>query len=227
MDETRKLLQDQPNTYLVVADEQTQGRGRRGRIWHSLKGNLYMTLAIPLRSGINTSKLSLAAGLAIRESIMPYLPPSKIKCKWPNDVLIENKKVAGVLIETEDVHGELYAIIGIGMNIKNHPSLTAITQATSLKVHSDQEISPSEVGKSISKNIIKIINNPQMDIREYWLSNAYGLNRQVKYQPSYSGNYQKGRFIGLSEDGGCIINGPNGIEIIYTSSLIFPESALD
>ena len=227
MDVARQRLQEHPNTYLVISDEQIKGRGQRGRTWHSLKGNLFMTLILPIGREVSTSKLSLAAGLAVRESIMGIIPPSKIKCKWPNDVLINNSKVAGVLIETEEEHGEKYAIIGIGMNITSYPELSTAIKATSLKEHTDQEISSIEIGKSIAHNIIKIMNNPQLDIREYWLSNAYGLNRTVKFQHSYTSAYMEGRFIGLSDDGGCIINGPNGLEIIYTSSLIFPENALD
>ena len=184
-----------------------------------------MTLALPIAKDVSVAKLSLTVGLAIREALMQYIPPAQIKCKWPNDVLINNQKIAGVLIETEQLGNKIYAIIGIGLNIKTHPDLDAAIKATALVAHTTQQINVVDLGREIARNIMKIMNNQQIDIREYWLSTAYGLNHQVKYQPAYAESYQSGRFIGIAEDGGCIVSNDQGVEVVYTSSLIFPEGA--
>ncbi|MDB6081948.1 MAG: birA [Chlamydiia bacterium] len=92
---------------VITADEQTQGTGRQKRLWIAPKGkNLLLTLAFPNR-GLHPFFFSQLAGLCIQELI------AKSKIKWPNDVLIHDKKIAGILTETSDNK----VILGIGVNL--------------------------------------------------------------------------------------------------------------
>jgi BirA family transcriptional regulator, biotin operon repressor / biotin---[acetyl-CoA-carboxylase] ligase len=101
---------------LLAAERQTAGRGRLGRHWHSAPGaSLTFSLGLPLAPA-DWSGLSLAVGVSLAETLHP-----EIRLKWPNDLWLHDRKLAGVLIETAssggDAGGGRYAVIGIGINI--------------------------------------------------------------------------------------------------------------
>jgi len=102
-----------------LAESQTHGRGRRGRHWHSAHGqNIYFSLKLPLEGKLSAfSGLSLVASLAVLQVLSAHTD-ARLQLKWPNDVLVENKKISGVIIEaTKETTGLQYLIIGIGINI--------------------------------------------------------------------------------------------------------------
>ena len=111
---------------VVVADEQTVGRGRQGRVWSSPPGNLYMTAIlrpdVPLaRAG----EASMVAGVALADALSQILSANRtVRLKWPNDVLVDDGKVSGILAETFVEDGTLTAIlVGIGLNVASKPDL--------------------------------------------------------------------------------------------------------
>ncbi|MGF1464290.1 MAG: biotin--[acetyl-CoA-carboxylase] ligase [Maricaulaceae bacterium] len=121
--------------FWICAERQTAGRGRRGRVWTHQPGNLAASAVYP-RAGQPEplSGFALLAGLAIAEALDGYLEPARIHLKWPNDVLVDGAKIAGVLIETEGVGDAGWLVIGIGVNVSAHPSgldraVTDLTQA--------------------------------------------------------------------------------------------------
>lgn len=119
MDEARRLAeQGAEDGTVVVADEQTQGRGRRGRTWFSPRGALLATLVVrPASPPASVSLLPLAAGLALVRSI-ERLTRAPARLKWPNDVWIDGRKVAGVLVETRIVGERVeWALVGLGVNV--------------------------------------------------------------------------------------------------------------
>jgi BirA family biotin operon repressor/biotin-[acetyl-CoA-carboxylase] ligase len=102
---------------LLVAERQTAGRGRMGRNWASSPGDsLTFSLGLPLAPA-DWSGLSLAVGVAVAESLHP-----RIRIKWPNDLWVDDRKLAGILIETAastlDAQGPRFAVIGIGINVR-------------------------------------------------------------------------------------------------------------
>ena len=104
---------------LLVAEEQTGGRGRLGRVWHAQPGaSLTFSLALPLAPR-DWSGLSLAVGVAVAEALDPHTPP-RIGLKWPNDLWLadgSDRKLGGILIETASNDSRRIAVIGIGLNI--------------------------------------------------------------------------------------------------------------
>ena len=130
MDEAHRLAQKGlPEGTLVLALRQEQGRGRLGRVWSSPEGGLYLSLILrPSRQATEIPQLSLIAGLAVAEAIRERagLFPS---IRWPNDLLIEGKKVAGILVEAKSVRSsglgvggsrqtpQTTVILGIGINV--------------------------------------------------------------------------------------------------------------
>lgn len=113
------LLQhsDLPSGCVCLAEQQTAGRGRNGRVWVSPPtGNLYLSLLwhFPLKK-LPWSSLSLVAGVAVAKALAEY-PYVSVQLKWPNDVLISDKKLAGILIETLS-RDKMTVVIGLGLNI--------------------------------------------------------------------------------------------------------------
>lgn len=110
---------DGAERYLVFAEHQTRGRGRRGRNWVSPFGhNLYMSLLWSFQGGIAALEgLSLVCALSVRRALR-RLGYDRVEVKWPNDVLFERQKLAGILLEVSgDVSGPCKVVIGIGLNI--------------------------------------------------------------------------------------------------------------
>ena len=105
---------------VVVAEHQTQGRGRRGRTWVSPVGaNIYFSMSVEFESGVAAVEgLSLVVGLSLLRAL-DSLGCAGVGLKWPNDLLVDGKKIAGVLLEmTGDVTGPCNVVIGIGLNVK-------------------------------------------------------------------------------------------------------------
>src|SRR5262249_41748867 len=114
----------------IVAEEQTKGRGRGGRHWHSPKGNLYTSLLLRLNvSATIATQLSFVAALAVHDAVSTELAAVQIadlRLKWPNDVMLNGAKIAGILIESLAAPDgkALAAIVGIGINVSVVPSIT-------------------------------------------------------------------------------------------------------
>jgi len=109
----------------IRADKQTAGRGRRGREWTSETGNLLCSGLYPHQGSAHQSaQISFAAALAVADTLEHYVPKNLISLKWPNDVLLDGKKTAGILLESGQVHHHKFMVIGIGINLTHHPEGT-------------------------------------------------------------------------------------------------------
>lgn len=137
---------------LLIAEEQTAGRGRQGRSWYSGAGDvLAVSLGLPYTPR-DWSGLSLAVGLSVAESLQPQLPARasqqpRIELKWPNDLwLADGRKLAGILIETTEIadgSGQRCAIVGIGLNLQLPPESGLRTPAACLQDVDDTLDSPA------------------------------------------------------------------------------------
>lgn len=117
---------------------QTKGRGRHGRIWHSPKGNLYLSVIFhPSRPQSEWPSVSLVAGLALAETLIPQADRALVTLKWPNDVLVDDRKIAGVLLEVY----KGVVIIGIGVNLAEAPDVDKHSwPVTTLADHSSHPV---------------------------------------------------------------------------------------
>ncbi len=138
-----------PTGTLVVANTQTAGRGRRGRVWASPPGdNLYISLVLrPPGEPSSLGPLPLVVGLAVAEALERFVSGRKVRVKWPNDVRIDGAKLAGVLVESSVSHGGISSVIvGIGVNVLGEgPPPGLSQQATSLRAVRGGELSRAEV----------------------------------------------------------------------------------
>lgn len=112
---------------VIWARKQTAGRGRMGREWVSADGNLFTTVLLsPSVSLEKCSQLSFVAALAVVDTLVAILPDTaNVTCKWPNDVLVNGKKISGVLLESfttkELVTERQWIAVGVGINVDTHP----------------------------------------------------------------------------------------------------------
>jgi BirA family biotin operon repressor/biotin-[acetyl-CoA-carboxylase] ligase len=115
-----------PHGTAVIAEEQSAGRGRLGRSFHSPPhANLYVSILLrPTPPGMLAPTLVLAAGVAVAETVASWLgAPARVDLKWPNDVRIDRKKTSGILVElASDASLPLWAVLGIGVNLNVEPA---------------------------------------------------------------------------------------------------------
>jgi len=106
----------------IAAAEQTAGRGRQGRVWQSGAGNLATSLLIRDQLKLSVAAaLGFVAGLAVYEACAALAPGLQLSLKWPNDVLVDGGKLAGLLLESQSVGDRLALVIGIGVNVTAAP----------------------------------------------------------------------------------------------------------
>lgn len=152
-DAARKLIEKGVKEGVVVAETQTSGRGRISRKWQSPKGGLWLSIILkPEVAPIYCLRLVLISALAVVNTIRK-LSGLNTLIKWPNDVLIDGKKVCGILIESETVNDSVkYVIVGIGINVnvklKNLQPEVRV-EATSLSEKLSREILVEEILKHL------------------------------------------------------------------------------
>ncbi len=113
----RRARAGQHEATLLVAERQTAGRGRMGRVWQSQPGDsLTFSLSLPLMPQ-DWSGLSLAVGLSLAESLHP-----DVRLKWPNDLWFQDRKLGGILVEAASMGGRSQVVVGVGLNIHPRPT---------------------------------------------------------------------------------------------------------
>lgn len=149
-EEAKRLLRKTGKPCLVVAEQQTSGRGRRGRHWHSpYAANLYFSLVWPVVAGMRQLEgLSLAVGLSV-QGTLTRLGLTDSGVKWPNDVLVQDRKISGILLEVVgDPTDRSHVVIGVGINVNMVAEQLAIKQSwTSLAL---------ELGRTLSRNTLLV-----------------------------------------------------------------------
>ena len=128
------LIQEKKKeTGCIYADIQTKGRGTHGRKWISDKGNLFGTLFFQLKNNYPAfSEFSTINPVILSNVIENYCEKRKISFKWPNDVLVNEKKICGILQELITLKSKKFLIIGIGINIISHPKINGEYKATNI-----------------------------------------------------------------------------------------------
>jgi BirA family biotin operon repressor/biotin-[acetyl-CoA-carboxylase] ligase len=108
----------------ITAGVQTAGRGRRGRAWSTEAGNLAATLMLTVeRPPAEAAQIAFVAALAVADAFDAFTPPSLVRIKWPNDVMIDGRKAAGILVESGPRSGGgLWLAVGCGLNLNHLPT---------------------------------------------------------------------------------------------------------
>ena len=185
---------------IVISEEQTAGRGRQGKQWYSPdSGNIYMTIKFKDK---NDAPLSLIIGLLISES-MDYVSGKKINAglKWPNDLLINNKKICGILVESEIVNNEIEFIVGIGINYSLPKKESWWGEIGNLA-----EILPREkLINSILCAIISYAENGYPNWLAAWENRCMHIGDELKVISNNNQDEEVGIFQGINEEGKMLL----------------------
>ena len=210
-DELKRLAREGAGEGLVItAERQTAGRGRRGRAWMSPPGNLYASVLVrPQCRAATAAQLGFVAALGVADAIAALAPAIMPRCKWPNDVLINGKKVCGILLETEMAGGDRpdFVIIGLGVNIATSPRDTPYA-ATSLAEEAASGIAPQTMTTAFIHRLSTWLTvwreQGFAPIREAWLTRAAGLGKEILVR--LERDTLAGRFVDLDSDGSLLID---------------------
>lgn len=215
-DEARRLAETgAADGQVVVAGEQTAGRGRYGRSWTSPPGNLYASVLLrPRRELRDLGQLSLVASLALAEAITGLArAPLDVTLKWPNDVLLRAAKVAGILLESgEGTGGQgLWVIIGSGVNVASAPEGTPYP-VTSLALEGLDDVTPARLLRAYLGALDRWRSiwegSGFGEVRTAWMARGVGLGGPIRLRLP-SGEIA-GRFVDLSASGTLLLEFPDG-----------------
>ena len=216
--------QGAPQGRVLVADEQTGGRGRRGRSWHSPPGaNLYLSVLLRPHASRPSSltPLSLVAGLAVAEAVLEAAPELDPRVKWPNDVQVGGRKVAGILMEAADspAHG-LALVVGVGLNVNQDAfpdELAAI--ATSLRLETgrlhDRAVLAAAVLRRLDLRLGQAAGAGLEGVLERWSSRSSTLGRRVACPDGL-----EGVATGIAADGALVVRDDAGETHHVVSGLV-------
>ncbi|MFH1382697.1 MAG: biotin--[acetyl-CoA-carboxylase] ligase [Chloroflexota bacterium] len=207
----QEAQQGAPEGTAVIADEQTAGKGRLKRTWLTPKGNVAVSIVFrPALSHL--SSFIMLASLAVVHTIKS-VTGVVAQIKWPNDVLINGKKVCGILIES-DVRGDKvnFAVVGIGINVNlslaDFPEVRAT--ATSLSDESGRNVSRSSVIRCLLVEIEKLylVLSSGGPIYEEWRGNLVTLGQQVRVRSGET--VYEGTAESVARDGSLLLRGSDG-----------------
>ncbi len=173
---------------IVMAEAQSAGRGRHRRTWVSHHGNLYASFIF--NAPERDPRLSYMVAVAIAETILSFgIIPA---IKWPNDILIDGKKVCGVLIE----YAGAFVIVGIGINIKSNPT---VAENLTTKLENYADVPKGELLNRLMRNLDKWMNTDFATVRARWMELAIALRKIVKYRA------QDVELIEINENGALVL----------------------
>lgn len=216
---------------MVWAEEQLAGRGRRGRLWVSPPGNLYCSLLLRPTCPIHDAmQIGFVTALAVADAVAEALPRNtQIACKWPNDVLVSGRKVAGILLESSlgEEQGLDWLVIGVGVNVRSYPLHTdSPYPATSLAAIGSQEVTPIKLLEAYCGSLLGWLRTWATcgfpAIRAAWLGRAHGLRQPVRVRLEHE--TLEGVFLSMDETGALVLD-QNGARRLIVAGDVFPAGA--
>lgn len=158
-DEALKLIKkNKIYPTIVFSDKQTKGRGTAGKKWVSLKGNMFLSILFQFNpKKINFRQYAILNAYLIRQILNKYIT-KRVRIKWPNDLVIEKKKICGILQEVINYKENFFLIVGIGINTHFSPSILNL-KACSLANFSQKKVDNNRILKDIIKSYEKFISD--------------------------------------------------------------------
>ncbi|MBF0620245.1 MAG: biotin--[acetyl-CoA-carboxylase] ligase [Candidatus Omnitrophica bacterium] len=225
MDEAFRFgMAGEPEGTVVVAETQTKGRGRMGRAWASPKGKgLYFSIILRPDCALQEiSKLTLVAAVAVSEAVEKATGVRAL-IKWPNDLLLGNRKLCGILTELRaELDRAQFAVVGIGLNV-NTPAGQLIPEAASLKGETGKNISRAAVLQEILRTFEKRYTAGQQDAYadtlNEWRARSATIGKIVQFQEA--GRKVEGLAVDLDRDGALLVRVGSGKVIKRMAGDIF------
>lgn len=248
------------NETVIIADKQTEGRGRTGKSWISPEGNLYASLIINQETDVSKlTELTFVTALAVGNTLLSlnflnnqthcgvipvrdtgihtfssgsqcqstgmtrdqFINDLNLQHKWPNDILIDGKKISGILVEKKS--NSNWLIIGIGINV-NHAPLPGTTCISNY----GESVSNMDLLKELIINFNKLRKQWLFDgfyaIREMWLKKAFKMNEQISVK--LADKLYEGIFADIDKSGKLVLQQKDGSLIYFDAGELFIGSAL-
>lgn len=212
-----------PSLYLT--EQQSMGIGQHKKIWHSpLCGNIYATYVLKIDHSnlFSIAFFSVATALAIRRTLIAKLPNKPITIKWPNDIMIHDKKVAGLIIQSESNRRNIILRIGIGINVNLQADpMHNITQPwTSLSRESNQYFDPNEIAIHLSQAILILCSQMQSQTNRLKFINEYNqFSYQINQLVTTTDKQTQGYFRGINNNAMAIVECNDSQRLIYNPSI--------
>ena len=217
---------------VIWARRQTAGRGRMGREWVSAEGNLFVSILLSLTKDLETcAQLSFVAAIAVAETLEGIIPEHDgISCKWPNDILLDGKKLAGILLESFTVPDETgksrqWVVVGVGVNVDSYPE-HVMYPATCLKEAGVEIISAKIV---LSRFIYNFIHRYDAwnkkgfkEIHAEWMARAHHIGKPIEV---LMGDEQtNGVLDGIDHSGRLLLRKASGaVQCVTAGDVFFKE----
>ncbi len=198
-----------PETALL-ARRQSGGRGRLGRPWQSVDGNLHLSVLLRPQSLRWPGRLSILAAVALADTVRAFLPnPGALRLKWPNDLLLDGGKLAGVLLEAGTAPGP-WLVIGFGVNLAGAPS------GLGRPVACLASVAPAPVPEAFAGRLLQTLQGWRAryaaegfdPVRAAWLAAAHAPGERIVVGTGKQRVH--GAFRGLGDDGTLLLDGPEG-----------------
>ncbi len=193
----------------LIADRQTDGRGRQGRDWFDGIGNFMGSSVVHLRAGDPSPEtLALVAGLAVHEAVAWHLPGQAALClKWPNDLMGGDAKLAGILLEAQG----RTVVIGIGVNLVSAPDVPGRKTAalSSLGTAPDRTVFANDLARSFATELERWRTTGLAQLVRRWTALAHPIGTAMSVHAS-DGTRIVGTFAGLAPEGALLLRQTDG-----------------
>lgn len=201
----------------IIARKQTAGRGRRGRSWQTGPGNLATTLLFrPAARQGDYGQLSFAAALSVYDLAIDIAPHAVIATKWPNDVLANGRKLAGILLES----GADWLAVGIGVNLRTAPKGLGGIALSECGVNAP---SPEDALTSLALHWAcwydEWVRNGFEPLRKAWLERTLGLGSVIRARLSHK--ERSGVFEGIDSKGSLLLSDNGQMHVIAAGEVFF------
>jgi BirA family transcriptional regulator, biotin operon repressor / biotin---[acetyl-CoA-carboxylase] ligase len=212
-----------PEGLCVVAAEQTSGRGRLGRQWLSLKGaGLYFSIVLrPRLAQSSWPLLTLMSAVSVYDALLQSCN-LQTDIKWPNDIVVEDKKLCGILAETVSTETGDAVVIGIGLNLTGRsftPELKAVATSVEgeLGHQVDYDVVLESLVRNLSVNYASLQTYGAADVTEQWCARSSYCNGK-RIRVAEDNEVFEGTTRGLESDGGLIVELDNGAQKVIRAA---------
>jgi BirA family transcriptional regulator, biotin operon repressor / biotin---[acetyl-CoA-carboxylase] ligase len=198
-----------PHGTWVSARSQTRGRGRLGRQWQSMEGNLFLSIVVRPKHRENWTWVPMATAIAIAEAIRELYPELSVQVKWPNDLWIDRKKLGGILCEAVGPQKESFIIVGIGLNCAVAPE--GLDQPTiSLSARLERKVVADDVRLVVIRHVLKWT---QLDPARIFASYEHLAALKPGTSIQWAEGQESGTVIGLGGAGELVVENAKGVVV--------------
>ncbi len=231
-EEIKRRIKEFTKPTWIIARKQLQGKGRNGNTWFSNSGNFSGSIIFfPTVEHTYLHLYGFFVGVALYNTIKELVTNDvDIRLKWPNDLMVENCKVAGILLESVQgsIHHKSGLIVGIGVNINSSPRLKTNLErryeTECLASFIDYKINQSIFFSEFNYQLVKLGSNITEEnlclILNLWQARSYDKGSEVIISNN-KGEINSGTFLGLDEIGGLILRENTGVKKIYSGDVYF------